>query len=575
MRHCRRRDRRLRCRHAGVNVGQEAILLVGLSLPRRLGHAARIEDRLLQATLHSAGGHELRNILTPQRRCQLAKPGLLKAQLTQLGAERAKLRGQTADALAQSLLLRGEVGQNADILLAKLAKLQTQLALRLRSGLSELPEIHAERSDVLSSRSLLSRRGQAQLRSKILKLPGLLNARKAQLPALQSSNLRQLFGRKAKLSCLRSRLKRRTRTRLAQLSRKRSELLLPPLLLFESLLRAVCRRFKARSPHLRGRPTLLLQNVALQLLFCHRLPRSTKSARANRLRPHILLSNLALPRDVGQRLLDGRIFKRAHKRRNLRRIKATARSGQRGNALLGRHCAHTGSAHQRLLRCGGRGARTCCGNIRARLRTAHLPTNAASQVLQSAGTTRRRRLPRRDAAKKLLNALSSQPSAETRCFAQARLCRGTIHIRLVASGLRKRPGPLQQRLRLLRRGHRLLNTGQAKLRCHLLAEPQNVQPALHKRCICPYAANRLRKRRLFGGTHQLAVWSEGRDLIGGGRDAPTDLLVRELLYGLQKTKPVGFNRRILPGNLDGGLSHATAPPRSKPRIISYILRTPF
>jgi hypothetical protein len=170
---------------------------------------------------------------------------------------------------------------------------------------------------------------------------------------------------------------------LTKLPGQRAKLLLTALLLFESLLCALRRRLKARRPHLRRGPPLLLQDIAPKLLLGHRLARSAESARTNRLCRHALLGNPALPPDVRKRLLDCRVLKLPHKRSDLRRVKPAARPRQSRNALLRRRAAHSGRAHQRLLRRRRRSPSTRRRNISARLRTANLTANIASNAAQS------------------------------------------------------------------------------------------------------------------------------------------------------------------------------------------------
>jgi hypothetical protein len=352
------------------------------------------------------------NILRAQPARQFANARLLNAQLAELTTKLTKLACQRANALTKSALLLTHRQELRNVLLAELTKLEAQLTLLLRALQTKLTKVDAQSANILARRSLLPRGRQTQLRGKVLQLARLLNAGQAQLTALQSATLGQLLGRKAQLPGLRCRLKRRPCTRLTKLPGQSAKLLLTALLLFESLLCALRGRFKARRPHLRRGPPLLLQDIAPKLLLGHGLARSAECACANGLRAHTLLGDLSLPPDVRKRLLDCRILKLTHKRSNLRRVKPAAGARQSRNALLRRRAAHARRAHQRLL---GRRSRSPCagrGNIRAQLRAADLGTNAASQPAHRARTRLRGLLPGANAAKQLPDAFLPQSGAK-------------------------------------------------------------------------------------------------------------------------------------------------------------------
>ena len=198
--------------------------------------------------------------------------------------------------------------------------------------------------------------------------------------------------------------------------------MLPPLLLFKGLLRALGCRFKARRPHLRRGPPLLLQNIASEFLLGHGLTRSAKSARANGLRRNALLRKLPLPRNIGQRLLHGSILKLPHKRRNLRRIKPPAGAGQRSNALLRGGCAHARGAHERLLGRGRRSTRPSRRKVCADLRAADLTANAACSTPQPLLTRHGCLLSRADAGQKLAYALLPKTHAGAKALLQHLVC---------------------------------------------------------------------------------------------------------------------------------------------------------
>jgi hypothetical protein len=83
--------------------------------------------------------------------------------------------------------------------------------------------------------------------------------------------------------------------------------------LFKRGLRSLRCALKATGPHLCSSAALLLQNISLQLLFRHSLPRSAESARAYGLRPQTCARNLAFTADVSQSLLNCSVFKLTHK----------------------------------------------------------------------------------------------------------------------------------------------------------------------------------------------------------------------------------------------------------------------
>jgi hypothetical protein len=156
--------------------------------------------------------------------------------------------------------------------------LQTHLLLRLAKARELLPEA---RDPLTKTRRLL-------LRTK----PS-LNARQSKLRGLKPEVPGQLCARHAKLA---GRLRR----------------LLGPL---RRLLKSAC-------AELRRAARLLLKDVALKLLLSHRLTRPAKCALANSPCAKALPSNLALPRDVGHRLLDHGLLERVHVRHGCARSQA-------------------------------------------------------------------------------------------------------------------------------------------------------------------------------------------------------------------------------------------------------------
>ena len=144
-------------------------------------------------------------------------------------------------------------------------------------------------------------------------LRGKLFCRKAKLALLLRGLRRQLLCRQTQLPC---RL-RCGKPRLCALRPKRAGklcgLLRPSLLRFKRRLRPLRGGFKPCLAHLCRGPSLLLQDISLELLLGYRLTRSAKSACADSLRRDTLLRNLTLTRNVGQRLLHRRVIVLVHK----------------------------------------------------------------------------------------------------------------------------------------------------------------------------------------------------------------------------------------------------------------------
>jgi hypothetical protein len=152
-------------------------------------------------------------------------------------------------------------------LLPKLTVLQAQLAQSLRTRKAQLAKICSKLTRSLPRANLLLARLESKPARRLLQLARLTDAGQAQLAALKSTRLRQLFCRKSKLTCLPRRLQCRTRACLSQLSCQACRLLLTRQLLFKRLLRTLRSRFKTAGPHLGRGPRLLLQHIALQLLL--------------------------------------------------------------------------------------------------------------------------------------------------------------------------------------------------------------------------------------------------------------------------------------------------------------------
>jgi hypothetical protein len=97
---------------------------------------------------------------------------------------------------------------------------------------------------------------------------------------------------------------------------------------------------------------LLFQNISLELLLRYGLAAATKSAGADGLRSHALLSNLALAGNVAKRLFNRGSFKLIYKICGRPRVKSACGALQRTNAL---HCGllpKVARLHEPLLRRG-------------------------------------------------------------------------------------------------------------------------------------------------------------------------------------------------------------------------------
>ena len=185
--------------------------------------------------------------------------------------------------LLLSLLLLAYLRKQADVLLA-------ELLLRLAKAELLLPEAR----DPLTEARLLLLTGesrlnalQPELRTLQSEVASRFRALHAQLRALQTARLSHLLGAQTKATACFGRARRRASANLPKLPAE-----------LRRLLRTVGRAFKARRPHLRRRAALLFENVAVQLLLGHRLPRSAKGPSSNGLRPKLLVLQFALPSDV-------------------------------------------------------------------------------------------------------------------------------------------------------------------------------------------------------------------------------------------------------------------------------------
>lgn len=103
----------------------------------------------------------------------------------------------------------------------------------------------------------------------------------------------------------------------------------------ESLLRSLRGAFKTLCPHLSGGTSLLLQNVALQLLLGNSLPGASKRATSYGACRNILPLQPALTSNVLKRLLYRGVFIRAHEPLSLVRREHRPCPRQRGDALRG------------------------------------------------------------------------------------------------------------------------------------------------------------------------------------------------------------------------------------------------
>ena len=303
----------------------------------------------------------------------------------------------------------------------------TKLTRKLLRALAELARSqHSGLRQLFRRQCLLTRR----LESTLTKLPCTKHSGLRQLLDRQPCLRRQLLCGQAQLALLLRRLRGQLLRGQAQLARrlrrrkprlralcpkgpgKLRRLLRPSLLSFKCRLRPLRRRLKARRPHLRRGPSLLLQNVPAQLLFGHRLARPAKRTRTDSLRRNTLPCNLALPCDVRKRLLHRSVFELAHKALGRSRVKRRRRPGQARNALLRRRRAKSACLLQRLRRLRGNSPRAlnCCGLLGRRLlgsrltacsrgrrhspRSAHNVANATQRLLVGTNAACRRLLSR-------------------------------------------------------------------------------------------------------------------------------------------------------------------------------------
>jgi hypothetical protein len=139
------------------------------------------------------------------------------------------------------------------------------------------------------------------------------------------------------------------------------------LLCFESFLRPLRCTLKPGGSHLRRGAALLLQDVALQLLFGNRLTAAPKGSRLYGSRTYILLSKVALTTDISKRLVDGSVIKLAHKGCCGSRVKSACCASERANTLLCGSQTKSASLHKSLLRKSGRGTRAIGGLLKPSL----------------------------------------------------------------------------------------------------------------------------------------------------------------------------------------------------------------
>ena len=301
----------------------------------------------------------LGKVLRHKLLCRQARLRLLLQELT------SKLFRADAKLCRLSGKLTLKLGSRDTELPRKLFCALTKLTCTKQSGLSQLlrgqrlltgglegalPKLTRAKNPCLSQ--LLGR--QARLCRQLL-------CRKTKLTLLLRTGGRQLLCRKTKLTC---RLRRREpglRALRTESAGKLRRLLRPSLLRFERRLCALRGRLVTRLTHLRRGPPLLLQDVALEFLLGNGLTATAKRTRSDSLRPNTLLGDRALTGNIGQRLLNRRIFELVHKRCNRARLEAFRRSCQTGDALPRRGGAQCSCLLQSLSRLRGDAPSICNG----------------------------------------------------------------------------------------------------------------------------------------------------------------------------------------------------------------------
>lgn len=301
-------------------------------------------------------------------------PQCLAAGLLLRGSAHAKLAarlGQLARGLrAGKTLLRCRL-LRTDVLLCACqteltrlcGSLQTELVL-LKPKLAALPRILCGKLVGVQAR-LRGKLGNAQARLRLrLRVGGTeLLRRKTQLGRLTSAALCKLFRRKPELTSLTGRLQGSARPCLSQLTCKTGGLLRAALLRLKRLLRTLRSAFKAGLPHLARGPSLLFQDVALQLLLGHGLAAAAERSGAHGLRANALLCDLALTGDILKRLLDSVALKLIHKCASGRGVKRPRGAPKGADALHRGLLPKATGLHQPLLcgRGGGPSARSGVG----------------------------------------------------------------------------------------------------------------------------------------------------------------------------------------------------------------------